>query len=58
MMEVTITYTIIMALNILSYNCTGLVSDINCHYVKQILNQFDVDIALLQETWLHAGNEN
>ena len=47
----------IMALKINSYNCTGLVSECNREYVRQLLINYEADFLLLQETWLSCETE-
>ena len=37
-------FTLIMTLNLVTYNCTGLVSESNCLFVREMLNKYDVDI--------------
>ena len=51
-------FTLIMTLNLVTYNCTGLVSESNCLFVREMLNKYDVDIAMLQETWLSSQTEH
>ena len=47
----------IMALKICSYNCTGLVSEYNREYVRQLLINYEADFLLLQEIWLSCETE-
>ena len=47
----------IMALKKCSYNCTGLVSECNREYVRQLLINYEADFLLLQETWLSCETE-
>ena len=42
-------------LKFITYNSTGLGAD-KCDYIKGICTKRDVDVLLLQETWLTHGN--
>ena len=42
---------------VLSYNPTGLISEVKREYVKNLLDSYDIDILFLQETWLSSERE-
>ena len=43
-------------LKLCSYNCTGLVSECNRQYMRQLLINYEADFLLLQETEFKIGN--
>jgi exonuclease III len=43
--------------NFMSFNCTGAIDDVKHDYIADILNVNDIDIAILQETWLSPERE-
>ena len=44
-------------MRVLSYNPTGLISEVKREYVKNLLDSYDIDILFLQETWLSSKRE-